>query len=656
MNEAASPRIRKTMVFVLLALFLGQFGSGVYDLIFSNFLRDAQHLDVEMRGLIEFPRELPGILSFFVVSLLFMFNEVRMAGVACLLMFGGMYALAFCGAGTSLWTLSAWILTVSLGQHILMGMIDTIVIHTARPENRSLRLGQMKALGTAAALLGALCVWIKWKFNQSFAVDFFVTGGVCLLASLFLSRVKTPVFPQRRGWRQCFVFKRRYAVYYGLEILHGIRKQLYLTFGFWLMVSTLGQSPGYIGKTLLMAGVIGLVTQPLIGWSIKRYGERKVTIFDSVALSLLCLAYAFAPELLPLHWAVGVVTACFVLDNLLFALGMARSTYVARICEKPEDITPSIYTGLAINHVASIAYGVLGGVISALNCVCSKGDKILIHSPTYIGFTMSLKNNGYEAVHSPLVKDENGVWRMDFEDMEKHLKEEKIHAAIMCNPHNPCGRVWERWELEKAMELYKKYDVYVVSDEIWSDIILSGNKHIPTQSVSEDARQRTAAFYAPSKTFNLAGLVGSYHIVYNSWWRDRMEKESSLSHYNMMNVLSMHALIGAYKPEGYEWTDELCEVLTGNIDFACDYIEKHFEGVTVSKPQGTYMLFVDCTDWCKAHGKTIEDVEHACWDVGAAIQDGTMFFGPCHLRMNLASPRSRIEEAFHRMDKYVFNA
>ena len=272
-----------------------------------------------------------------------------------------------------------------------------------------------------------------------------------------------------------------------------------------------------------------------------------------------------------------------------------------------------------------------------------------------MGFTLSLKNNGYEAVHSPLVKDENGVWRMDFEDMEKHLKEEKIHAAIMCNPHNPCGRVWERWELEKAMELYKKYDVYVVSDEIWSDIILSGNKHIPTQSVSEDARQRTAAFYAPSKTFNLAGLVGSYHIVYNNWWRDRIEKESSLSHYNMMNVLSMHALIGAYKPEGYEWTDELCEVLTGNIDFACDYIEKHFEGVTVSKPQGTYMLFVDCTEWCEKHGKTIQELEKACWNVGVAIQDGRMFHGPCSIRMNLALPLSRVKEAFDRLDKHVFN-
>ena len=299
--------------------------------------------------------------------------------------------------------------------------------------------------------------------------------------------------------------------------------------------------------------------------------------------------------------------------------------------------------------------GVLGGVISALNCVCSRGDKVLVHSPTYIGFTKSLKNNGYEAVHTPLVRDADGVWRMDYADMERHLNEEKIHAAILCSPHNPCGRVWERWELEKAMELYKKYNVYVVSDEIWSDLILGSHKHIPTQSVSEDARQRTAAFYAPSKTFNLAGLVGSYHIVYNGWWRDRMKKESSLNHYNTMNVLSMHALIGAYQPEGYEWTDELREVLTDNVDFACAYIREHFQGVETAKPEGTYMLFVDCTGWCKAHGKTIEEVEKACWNVGVAVQDGRMFFGPCHLRMNLASPRSRIEEAFRRMDQYVFN-
>ena len=300
--------------------------------------------------------------------------------------------------------------------------------------------------------------------------------------------------------------------------------------------------------------------------------------------------------------------------------------------------------------------GVLGGVISALNVYCSRGDNVLVHKPTYIGFTNSLTNNGYHIVHSELVKDENDVWRMDFEDMEKKIVEHNIHATIFCSPHNPCGRVWERWEIEKAMEIFKKHDVMVVADEIWSDLITTGHKHIPTQSVSEDAKMRTVALYAPSKTFNLAGLIGSYHIIYNQHLRDRIAKESSLSHYNSMNVLSMHALIGAYQPEGYEWLDELREVITGNIDYACNYIKEHFDGVSVSRPEGTYMLFVDCSEWCEKHGKTIEDVEQAAWDVGVACQDGRMFHGPCHLRINLALPLSRVQEAFDRLDKYVFNA
>ncbi len=312
-------------------------------------------------------------------------------------------------------------------------------------------------------------------------------------------------------------------------------------------------------------------------------------------------------------------------------------------------------TGLSKEHIG-YENGVLGGVITALNVVCSRGDKVLLHSPTYIGFTGSLTNNGYRIVHSPLLLDEDNVWRMDFDDMEKKIVDNHIHATVLCSPHNPCGRVWERWELERAMELFRKHNVYVVSDEIWSDIILGNRRHIPTQSVSEDARQRTAAIYAPSKTFNLAGLVGSYHIVYNQWLRERMEKESSLCHYNDMNVLSMHALVGAYGPEGQEWLDELCQVLAGNVDFACDYIAQRFEGVKVSKPQGTYMLFLDCTDWCAKHGKTIDELEKMGWDVGVAWQDGRMFHGPCHIRVNLALPLSRVREAFERLDKYVFNA
>ncbi|MCI9402670.1 MAG: aminotransferase class I/II-fold pyridoxal phosphate-dependent enzyme [Oscillospiraceae bacterium] len=312
-------------------------------------------------------------------------------------------------------------------------------------------------------------------------------------------------------------------------------------------------------------------------------------------------------------------------------------------------------TGLT-RECINYANGVLGGVASALGVLCSQGDKVLLHSPTYVGFTGTLLNAGYKIIHSPLQLDEKGVWRMDFEDMEKKIVEEKIHTTIFCSPHNPCGRVWEKWEIEKAMELFKKHDVFVISDEIWSDIILTGHKHIPTQSVSEDAKMRTVAMYAPSKTFNLAGLQGSYSIVYNTWIRDRMMKEASLSHYNSMNVLSMHALIGAYKDEGYQWVDELCETLTGNINYGYDYITKHFDGVEVTKPEGTYMLFIDCTKWCEKHGKTIDDVLKAGWAVGVAWQSGVAFHGPCHIRLNLALPLSRVQEAFDRMDKYVFNA
>ena len=311
--------------------------------------------------------------------------------------------------------------------------------------------------------------------------------------------------------------------------------------------------------------------------------------------------------------------------------------------------------GLERRHIG-YANGVLGGVVSALNVMCSRGDNVLVHSPTYVGFTHALEDNGYNIVHSPMFVDEEDVWRMDFEDMERKIVEHKIHAAIFCSPHNPCGRVWERWEIEKAMELFKKYNVFVVSDEIWSDLILPGHKHIPTQSVSEDAKMRTVAMYAPSKTFNLAGLVGSYRIIYNDWLRDRVDKEATLSHYNGQNVLSQYALIGGYSEVGAQWLEELRCVIDKNVELACCYVDARFGGVKVCRPQGTYMLFLDCTGWCERTGKTMDDILKAAWDVGVAIQDGRAFHGDHHLRVNVALPTERVREAFERLDQFIFNA
>ena len=311
-------------------------------------------------------------------------------------------------------------------------------------------------------------------------------------------------------------------------------------------------------------------------------------------------------------------------------------------------------TGLERKHIG-YENGVLGGVVSTLNAVCSRGDAVLLQTPAYIGFTHVLENNGYRIVPNPLIQDEKGVWRLDYADMERKIAENDIRAAVFCNPHNPCGRVWTQGEIRKAMDIFEKYQVWVVSDEIWSDLLLDGHRHTPAQSVSDYARSHTAAFYAPSKTFNLAGLVGSYHIIFDDMLRKRQAKEASLSVYNAMNVLSMHALIGAYSAEGEAWVDELRTVLSENIDYGYGFIRDHFPGISVRKPEGTYMLFLHCEEWCAKHGRTLDELLKAGTDVGVAWQDGRPFCDPWGIRMNLALPLHKVREAFGRLDRYVFN-
>ena len=296
--------------------------------------------------------------------------------------------------------------------------------------------------------------------------------------------------------------------------------------------------------------------------------------------------------------------------------------------------------------------GVLGILSSALQAFTAPGEAILVESPCYIGFLHTLRNLGRKIVDSPLIPEEN--WVMDYADIEEKIKTHNIHFAIFCSPHNPCGRVWKKGEIQKFMEICKKYDVIVFSDEIWSDIVRNENTHIPTQSVSEDAKMRTIAGYAPSKTFNLAGLVGSYHIVYNKYLRDRLNKQASLSHYNAANILSVHALIGAYCKEGIDWVHELNEVISQNIDYAIDFIHTNFKDIQVKKPEGTYMLYLDCTEYLNHHDISMDELLKKGVHYGVCWQDGRPFMNPNTIRLNLALPKSLVEEAFSRLKEYVF--
>ncbi|MDO5444424.1 MAG: aminotransferase class I/II-fold pyridoxal phosphate-dependent enzyme [Eubacteriales bacterium] len=298
--------------------------------------------------------------------------------------------------------------------------------------------------------------------------------------------------------------------------------------------------------------------------------------------------------------------------------------------------------------------GVLGGVASAVSAFTTPGDKLLLHSPTYVGFTQTIDGLGRTIVHSELERDENGIWRMNFEDMDAKIKKNNINFVIFCSPHNPTGRVWERWEIEKAMEVYAANGCVVVSDEIWSDIIMPGYTHIPTQTISEDAKNRTIAFYAPSKTFSIAGLVGSYHVIYNKYLRDRVSRQSESTHYNESNVLSMHALLGGYSDEGNAWTDCMISTISGNLNYACDFIEENWPGVNVMRPQGTYMLYLDCSEWLAEHGVTIQELLERGVRKGVIWQNGEAFMRKNTIRMNLALPFALEKEAFDRLKQYVF--
>lgn len=339
------------------------------------------------------------------------------------------------------------------------------------------------------------------------------------------------------------------------------------------------------------------------------------------------------------------------LEHPLFGYFIPREEYYEAIISWQKS--RNHVQGLEKKHIG-YENGVLGGLVSALGACIKPGGNVLLHSPTYIGFTKSISAAGYHIILSPLKKDADGIWRMDYEDMARKIRDNDIQAAVFCNPHNPTGRVWSKEEMEKAMEVYKTYGCTVIADEIWSDIILEKNQYIPFETINEDAKQNTVALYAPSKTFNLAGLVGAYHIIYNDELRGDVEKESKRSHYNEMNLLSMCALIGAYSEDGEEWLCELKEVLSENVDYACNYIKEHFSEVEITKPEGTYMLFLDCGQWCKKNKKSLDVLLKAGWDVGVAWQDGRPFHGEYAIRMNLALPMSRVREAFDRLKEYVF--
>lgn len=275
-----------------------------------------------------------------------------------------------------------------------------------------------------------------------------------------------------------------------------------------------------------------------------------------------------------------------------------------------------------------------------------KNDKIMIQEPVYSPFHNIVESNERNLVISPLVKLDDGSYVMDYEDIEAKIKDVKVF--ILCNPHNPVGRVWTREELTRLGEICLKHNVLVISDEIHSDIILKNHKHTPFASISKEFSENTITCMAPTKTFNLAGLQSSFLVISNPYYYEVMDKAFSILDIKRNNAFSLVATEAAYN-YGEDWLYELIKYIEDNVDFAIDYIKNHIPQLKVKKPEGTYLLWVDFSNL----NVDKKDLKNALINKGRiALSDGSSFGigGAGYYRINLACPRSMVLEGLKRIE------
>jgi len=349
---------RELTLFLVVIGALGITG-GIYETTFNNFLSDTFQMGAEARGRLEFPRELPGFLVTLVGGMLFFLSEIRLGALSGVMLALGIAGLAFFGTEYSL--MIASMLLWSIGNHLMMPVNSTIALSLAPPHRRAARMGQIGAVGMVATIIGSFVVWMGLQhLHLSYRTTFLIAASGALVAAGFVSRIRP--LPSRSGRRPRFVLKRRYSLYYVLNIFSGARKQIFLTFGPWVLIKVFGEPAPTIAKLWIVASAIGIVFQPQLGKLIDRFGERAILMANALLLIGVCIGYGFAHQM-PLARPVQLVYVCYVLDNVLFATGIARATYLDKIAEQEADIHASLSLGVSIDHAVSMSLPTLGGLL-----------------------------------------------------------------------------------------------------------------------------------------------------------------------------------------------------------------------------------------------------------------------------------------------------
>lgn len=295
--------------------------------------------------------------------------------------------------------------------------------------------------------------------------------------------------------------------------------------------------------------------------------------------------------------------------------------------------------------------GVVPTLSILVRLMTKEDEKVLIQSPVYYPFSSVVKENNRELVVNELIKDEEGYYTIDFEDFEKKVADEKVTLFIMCSPHNPVGRVWKREELEKMSELCLKYNVRVIADEIWRDIIMPGFKHIPVASLSKEIENNTITCFSPTKTFNIAGLQASFATFPREEEWKMVDEELGRLDVKRNSPFSLVGFEAAYT-KGEEWLEELLIHLDGNMDYVVNFVKERIPEIKVRKSEGTYLMWLDFSGL----GMTKEELSLFMQkEAKIALDDGFWFGenGAGFERMNIACPRYMVEEGMTRIEKAI---
>lgn len=358
LSQRVSGMSRELKLFAAASLVLGMAYS-MFDAIFNNFLNDRFTLTGFQRSFLEFPRELPGFLVVFLSAALWFLCSRRLGAVSLALGAAGAVLIGF--FSTSYAVMVVFLFIYSLGQHMFMPVAATIGMELAKDGKTGQRLGQLNAVRNLAAIMGSMLVVVGFRYlGLRFEHVFALSALGLAAAGLLLFSMKTEgVQPAGTHLK----LHKAYRLYYILTVLHGSRKQLFITFAPWVLVTVFNQPTQLLATLLTIGGLIGILFQPLLGWAIDRYGERLVLAVEAVLLVGVCFGYGFARDLFAEHTAFLIVCACFLLDQMLMSVGMARSTYMKKIALDPSHIQPTLTAGVTIDHIFSISVALLGGLI-----------------------------------------------------------------------------------------------------------------------------------------------------------------------------------------------------------------------------------------------------------------------------------------------------